>query len=237
LFDHPCLIRVCSGGFENWFSDKPDSSLPAVFRQSDTEHSTYDVGSDVDEALAVAAHQLTKPAQKLDTQCALRIRLPDLEAIGMPISRRHLGETGVIRVDHWHCDLLGDKNAMGRLISRIRERSLKGEDRVRRFNRYQLQLIIERILDLGVEERPNHTAELCELILNRRSQLSRDRAQAIRELALARIPDSAIRAVAFALYEERRSSAGSSIDDWFTALAQLRKDYATHYLATHFVRG
>jgi hypothetical protein len=74
LFDGRYLIRVCSGAGENWFSEKPDSSLPAAFRHSDTEHSTYEVESDVSEALAVAAHQLANPALKLDSHFALRIR-------------------------------------------------------------------------------------------------------------------------------------------------------------------
>src|SRR5262249_28585948 len=158
---------------------------------SDTEHSTYEVGSDVDEALAVAAHQLTKRPQKLDTQSALRIRFSDLEEISLPVSRRHLGETGIIRVDYWHCDLIGDKNTLTRLTALIRDRSLKGEDRVRRFNKYQLQLIVKRIIDLGVEDRPTHTAELGEVLLNLRSAPTGDRGRVIQELASARIPDSA----------------------------------------------
>ena len=68
------------------------------------------------------------------------------------MSRRHLGATGVIRVDHWHCDLIGDQKTMTRLTSLIRECSLSGEDRVRRFGKYQLQSMLKRILDLGVEE-------------------------------------------------------------------------------------
>ena len=129
MFDQPCLVRICSGGFENWFSDKPDASLPAIFRRFDTEHSTYEVDSDVDEAFAVAAHQLTKPQQKLDTQCSLRIRYTDIEAIGLSVSRDHLGETGVIGVDHRHCDLLGDNSAMVRLASAIRELAEGGGSR------------------------------------------------------------------------------------------------------------
>jgi len=231
------LIRICSGGFENWFSEKPDSSMPAVFRHSDTGHSTYEIESDIDEAMAVAAHQLTKRQQKLDTQCALRVRFSDIEEMSVPVSRHHLGETGVIRVDHWHCDLIGDKNTMTRLTSLIRERSLKGEDRIRRFTKYQLQLMIQWILDLGVEERPTHTAECCEMLLNRRSQLTGDRGLAIRELALARIPDSAIRPVAFELHQKRGSSPDSPIEDWFKALAQLRDRCKTHYLETRFAKG
>ena len=77
--------------------------------------------SDVDEALAIAAHQLTKPQQKLDTQCALRIRLLDIEASSIPVSLCQLGETGVISVDHWHRDLIGDRGTMTRLTSLVRE--------------------------------------------------------------------------------------------------------------------
>jgi len=106
-----------------------------------------------------------------------------------------------------------------------------------RFTKYQLQLMIERIIDLGVEERPNHTAELCDMILNRQSQLTRDRAQASRELASAWIPDLAIRPVAFEFHERRKSSADSPDRDWFDALAQLRDRYTSHYLQTQFVKG
>jgi len=237
LFDQPCLIRVCSTGYEYWVSDPARSSLPSVFRPRDREHSTYRVESDIEEALAVAAHQLTNPSLKLDPRYVLRIRRSDIEESGIPVSQRHLGETGVVKVDHWHCDLIGDENTMNRLASLISARVGEGQDRVRRFTKYQLRLMIERIIGLCVEERPNHTAELCEMILNRRSQLTRDRERAIRELTSARIPNSAIRPVAFQCHEERGSSAGSSTDDWFNALDQLRNGYATHYLETHFVRG
>jgi len=235
LFDQPCLIRVCSGAFESWFSDKPDSTIPGVFGHSDTEHSTYEVQSDVDEAMAVAAHQLTKRQQKLDTQCALRIRFSDIEEFSIPLSRRHLGETGVVAVDHRHCDLIGDKSTMARLTSLIRGRALEGEDRIRRFNRYQLKLMIERILTLGVAERPTHTAERCEILLNRRSQLTADPDRAIHELASAQIPDAAIRPVAYELYVRRESDVKAPSQDWFEALAKLRDRYRVHYLATHFV--
>ncbi len=133
MVDRGYLIRVCSGGLENWFSEK--DSLPALFRNTDTEHSTYHVESDVDEALAVAAHQLIKPSRTLDTQCALRIRFSDLTEFGIPVDPRRLGQTGVANVDHSHRDLIGDKTTMASLTSWIRKRSLNGEDRVRRFNK------------------------------------------------------------------------------------------------------
>lgn len=71
MYEHPWFVRVCSGAGENGFSEKADSPLPQVFRPGDREHSTYLVESDVDEALAVAAHQLTNPSQKVDSQYAL----------------------------------------------------------------------------------------------------------------------------------------------------------------------
>lgn len=233
MFDRGYLIRVCSGSFESWFSEK--DSLPALFRHTDAEHSTYNVESDVDEALAVAAHQLISPSQTLDTQCALRIRISDLTEIGISVDRRHLGQTGVVKVDHSHCDLFGDKNTMTRLISWIRERSLKGEDRVRRFNKYQLRIMIERILDMGHEERPTRTAELCELVLKRRDRPTDDRERANQELTSMRIPDWAIRPVAFELFNQRSPHAGLARDDWFRAIDRLRARYRDHYMATHFV--
>jgi len=235
LLDHRCLIRVCSGAGEGWFSEQAESSPPTVFRQGDREHSTYHVESDIDEALTVAAHLLTDPALKLDARYALRIRSTDLSEIGIPISRRYLGQTGVVAVDHRHCDLIGDSETMHRLTSLILRRVREGQDRIRRFNKDLLKLLIGRILDLPVEERPTHTAELCEIILNRRSQCSRDRERAIRELASARIPDSAIRPVAFELHERRGVSSGSPGEDWFRALGQLRARYGNHYMRTHFV--
>jgi len=235
LFDDRYLIRVCSGAGDNWFSDKPESSLPAVFRHSDTEHSTYEVESDIEEALAVTAHQLANPTLKLDTLYALRIRFPDVEEVGIPVSRHQLGETGVVEVDHRHCDLIGGKSTMARLTSLIRRRALEGEDRIRRFNKYQLTLMIERILELGVGERPTHTAERCEMLLTGRSQLTANREQAIHELASARIPDTAIRHVAYELYVRRGSDVTPPSQDWFEALAKLRDRYRVHYLATHFV--
>lgn len=119
MFDQPCLVRICSGAGDNWFSDKPEMSPPAAFRHSETEHSTYEVGSDIDKARAVAAHQLTNPALKLGTHHALRIRFADVEGLGIPVSRRHLGETGVVGVDHRHCDLIGGKETMTRLAALI----------------------------------------------------------------------------------------------------------------------
>ncbi|MGO9913361.1 MAG: hypothetical protein ACLQIB_01420 [Isosphaeraceae bacterium] len=237
MFNQPWLIRVCSGALESWFSDKAESSLPAVFRHSETEHSTYEVDSDVDEALAIAAHQLTKPQQKLDTQCALRIRLLDIEASSIPVSRRQLGETGVISVDHWHRDLIGDRGTMTRLTSLVRERSLNGEDRIRRLNKYQLQLMIARICEKEVGERPTHTAERCELLLGRRSELTADRELAVRELALARIPESAVRPVAYELYQSGGSKLGLPNRDWFDALVRLRDRYTIHYMAAQFVKA
>jgi hypothetical protein len=228
---------VCQGAGEGWFSEQADSSPPTVFRQSDCEHSTYGVESDIDEAVTVAAHLLTDPAMKVDTRHALRIRYADLRETGIQIDRRHLGQTGVVAVDHSHCDLLGDNQTMRRLTALIVRRVREGQDRIRRLNRYLLQLMIDRIFRLGEAERPSHTAELCEKVLNRRSQLTRNREQASRELASARIPDRAIRPLAFKFYEERVPSAGSPTDDWFRAVGQLRNQYAIHYLRSHFLDG
>jgi hypothetical protein len=230
-----CLIRVCSGAGDNWFSDKPDSALPAIFRHSDTEHSTYVVESDVDEALTVAAHQLTNPSLKLDTQYALRIQFSDIEELGIPVSEQHLGEAGVVKVDHAHRDLIGNKEKMKQLVSLIRTRAFEGEDRIRRFNKYQLQLMIKRILAMGTRERPTHTAELCERLLDPRSESTIDRERTIRELAESRIPDHAIQPVAYQLFERRGSMIGSPTQDWFEALTFLRDRYRDHYLTTHFV--
>jgi hypothetical protein len=57
--------------------------------------------------------------------------------------------TGVVDVDHWHCDLIGAENTMKRLASLISHRVGEGQDRVRRFSKYQLQLMIERIIEYG----------------------------------------------------------------------------------------
>ena len=235
MLDGRYLIRVCSGAGDSWFSEKPDSSLPAAFRHTDTEHSTYEVESDVDEAVAVAAHQLANPALKLDSHYALRIRFRDVEETSIPVSRHHLGETGGVEVDYRHCDLIGDKGTMARLTSLIRKRALMGEDRIRRFNKYQLTLMIEQILALNVAERPTHTAEHCEMLLSRRSKLTADRDQAIHELASARIPEAAIRPVAYEHYLRRGSDVKPPSQDWFEALTTLRDRYRVHYLATHFV--
>ena len=95
--------------------------------------------------------------------------------------------------------------------------------------------MVQQILELGVEERPTHTAECCEVLLDRQSQQPKaDRELAIRELANARIPDRAIRLVAFELHENRRSTTDSAVHDWFKALDQLRDHYITHYLETRF---
>ncbi len=126
---------------------------------------------------------------------------------------------------------------MKRLASLISHRVGAGQDRVRRFSKYQLQLMIERIIEMEIEQRPTHTAELCEMVSNRRTQLTRDRQRAMDETCSACIPDSAIRPVAFQRFQERGSGDGSSSGDWFNALAQLRIAYTTHYLETHFVRG
>jgi hypothetical protein len=235
LYQHPWFVRVCSGAGESWFSEKADSQLPQVFRADDREHSTYLVESDVDEALAVAAHQLTNPSQKLDSQYALRIRFMDAEEMGITVSRQHLGETGIVKVDFAHRDLVGDKDRIERLTSLIREKALWGEDRIRRFNRFQLQVMIGRILDLGIEERPAHTAELCEILLKRRTQRTDDRERALSDLAGVRIPDFAIEPVAYQFFERRGSGGGAPSGDWYEALAHLRDQYRDHYMATHFV--
>jgi hypothetical protein len=235
LYEHPWLVRVCSGAGENWFSEKADSPLPQVFRPGDHEHSTYLVESDVDEALAVAAHQLANPSQKLDSQYALRIRFPDVEELGIPVSRQHLGDTGLVNVDFAHRDLIGDKERIKRLTSLIRERALWGEDRIRRFNKFQLQVMLGRILEMGIEERPTHTAELCEIFLKRRAQRDDDRSRMLSDLASVRIPNSAIEPVAYQLFEARGSGGGSPTSDWYEALAHLRDRYRDHYMATHFV--
>jgi hypothetical protein len=234
LYEHPWLVRVCSGAGENWFSEKVDS-LPPVFRPGDREHSTYLVESDVDEALAVAAHQLTNASQKLDPQYALRIRFTDVEVIGIAVSRHHLGETGVVKVDYAHRDPVGDKERIKHLTSLLRERILWGEDRIRRFSKVQLQGMLGRIVDLGIEERPAQSAELCEILLKRRTSRTDDRERALIDLAGVRIPNSAIEPVAYQLFERRGSDAGSPSGDWYEALAHLRDLYRVHYMRTHFV--
>jgi hypothetical protein len=235
LYEHAWLVRVCSGAGENWFSEKADSSLPQVFRSGDREHSTYLVESDVDEALAVAAHQLTYPSQKVDSQYALRIRFPDVEEIGISVSRQHLGETGVVKVDFAHRDLVGDKDSIKRLTSLIRERAHWGEDRIRRFNKSQLQVMLGRILDMEIEDRPTHTAELCEVLLKRRIQRTDNRERALSDLARARIPDSAIEPVAYEIFDRRGSIGDSPSSDWYEAITHLRERYRDHYMAKHFV--
>ena len=97
--------------------------------------------------------------------------------------------------------------------------------------------MIARICEKEVGERPTHTAERCELLLGRRSELTADRELAVRELALARIPESAVRPVAYELYQSGGSKWVCRTVTGSTALVRLRDRYTIHYMAAQFVKA
>jgi hypothetical protein len=61
--------------------------------------------------------------------------------------------------------LVGDQDQMSLLADVILRKIHDGQDRVRKLSIYQLTLCLRKIMELGLEDRPSMTAELCEKTL------------------------------------------------------------------------
>ncbi len=246
MYGHPYFVRVGSGGGENWLTEKhppPEKLGLDDLKVKGIVVSTYLVGSDAEEALAVGAHTLTKTKVKAEACFALRIRFSDIREAGVGVCDGHLGQTGVVCVDYSHRDLVSDQPKITLLAEIILRKIREGQDRVRKLSAYQVKLSLRKIMDLGLQERPSFTAEQCESALGITTQCHgagtieprNRREQTCLELSKIRIPDHVTRCRAYQIYENRRPDHRTSEQDWLEALASLRAEYREHYLKTWFV--
>jgi hypothetical protein len=198
--------------------------------------SVYEVSNEIEEVYAIAAHILAATSPKLENCYLIRFRNEDILQSGVTLSDAHLGETGVVLVDHRHRDFLGKRTLFEVLMKQVISGLHQGQDRIRWLKKAQLEYALERFLELETCERPTHTAHWCEVLLNKRTEttICRDQAQTKNELAIARIPEEAIRQRAGKRWLTNGGPpTGSAVDDWLATEAEMRDAYRRHYLACH----
>ena len=140
----PWFIRIVQGQKEDW----EDAKKPAIdlagntFSKTAEKVSVYRVSSAVEEALVIAALQLTKKQTPPRQIMALRFYRCEIRGSGITIAKCD-GKTGVAKVDRAHRDLVGDKDKYEALAKTVLDRQLEGHDRVRRmqWNRLKKQFI------------------------------------------------------------------------------------------------
>lgn len=228
----PYYIRVFDSSPSNWFADKPDyPKLLKIFNLKDTEHSTYEVWDEIEEVCAVAAHLIA--SDKFEDRHIARFCESDLLRAGMNVNPHALGRTGIVTVDHSHRDLVGNADQLQKLLESVVERLRSGEDVIRSIRKTQLRCQLSRFVALPTWDRPTHTAHLCEVLLDSKTDgdVCRDRTRATTELRGIRIPERAIRPRAYSRWDVSGQPEGSAVADWFAIEAIMRDEYRDHYLA------
>ena len=228
------LIRVFSGGHLGWVKHPPphtdearsedvDKLIKGVFDLEDDAQSVYEVDRD-EEIHAVAAHLLTagrKP--KADGRTILRIRTNDLERLGIKLSDKEWGSTGVPWIDFRHRDLIAEPDQLKRLISHIAcQVRFCLKDRIRRIEK---ELLKYALTWLGQQTTiaPQHVRENALAAVND-SNWVRPRVDRLAADYLSiSLPDEMIRPGALA------RSTGDQEADWKTSTDELRDRYVDGY--------
>jgi hypothetical protein len=224
---------------EHWFEPTPSAEHLAnkLFDLTRREQSTYEVTNEIEEINAAAAHMLTYAKLELRNGYLVRVRSEDLDRAETLASDAALGETGVIAVDFSHRDFIGNRKQftklMGEVITGLHER----QDRIRKFKKAQLECALKNILAQGTRDRPTLTAQRCECLLGQRtmSTIGASEGMTREELAIAHVPEKLVRYRAGARWLRNGGyQGGDGTDDWLTAEAEARAQYADHFVACHF---
>jgi hypothetical protein len=161
-------VRVCEGKYDDWFTRSSDVVLLAacfgVPKNSGTsdsiEISLFQTGLDwIDEARAIAAH-LQSRSLSARPQYAVRILPNDLQALGLAVGAS-AGDYGIKWADEHHSDLVGSAGLIRNLVEYVREQHLRGEDRIRRLGKEQVERQFRSFLDQsdGVSEKARSRCE------------------------------------------------------------------------------
>src|SRR5690349_15548946 len=111
-------IRIGKTKAEEWVNGvgKPAVLAQNIFRlkkssgRDEYEESTYEVGGEVEEVKATAAHLLTDPHPNLDHRYLIRLRRLDLMEAGIRVDDSVIGTTGIVCIDFRHRDLVGTRD-------------------------------------------------------------------------------------------------------------------------------
>lgn len=233
----PFYVRVFDSSPDGWFVATPDCQKIAkqVFNLKDPSgQSTYRIWDEVEEAAAAAGYMLA--SDKFDNCHLARFSQTDLFQSGVVASDRVLGYTGIAAIDYRHCDLIGTAEQLKRMLEAAIERLHSGEDVVRSIKKTQLRRQLLRIVSLPVCDRPTHTAHLCEVLLEQRSDadICRDRTQTETELSAIQIPEEAIRLRAYFRWEMSGQPEGTAHVDWCAASHEMRTEYREHFMKNCF---
>jgi hypothetical protein len=233
-------IRIGKSKADEWVNGlgTPAALAQNIFRLKKSRpgdacaESTYEVEGELDEAQAAAAHLLTDTHPRIEARHLVRIRAADLAAAGIGVEDSVIGTTGIVRVDFHHRDLVGTKEQFERPVQVILARLREGEDRIRRIGQVQLRYALEGFAGRTAKERPTHTLECinCMLEPSAAAGVRRDIVLARDELARISIPYETIRLRAFCL-EEAGKGRGGPRENWLAAEEELQAEYAKHYLS------
>jgi hypothetical protein len=108
--------------------------------------SLFAVANSAEEILTPALHHLTGTAGFLKDPWLMRIDRKDLEAVGIKFEKRS-DETGIAFLDDRHVHIEGPRDRFVDLASHLREKTLFGEDRIRKTSQDQMAVQIRKFLE------------------------------------------------------------------------------------------
>jgi Protein of unknown function (DUF2934) len=160
------LLRVLNGGVTAWFDASADPAVLARkhFDAEDTSQSVFEVAQGGEEARAMTAQYLPRKQNSIQTLFALRIERGDLT--GLPIRvAPELGDTGVSVVDSQHLNLVGEHAVFVSLVERLLFALRRGDDRIRRIEKSQVEYQLRQFLTGGGAELSDQARGLCRRLL------------------------------------------------------------------------
>jgi hypothetical protein len=229
------FLRAVGFGLSIW-DNPPEAIAKGLFNNfKDNKPSVYEASSQ-EEVEAVAAHALTATSKRAFH--IVRITREDLAAAALTENDDTPGTTGVLAVDFRHREVLADaadgKERLIRLVARVRERLIDGEERLRWVGACMLRPHWERFRSCGNAEVTQEAKNRCQWRLGgdssryeprRKSQIEEDFAA-----TPPLIPEGRIRRRAHSKYEARGHQPGSAEGDWLEAERELRGRYRAAYL-------
>jgi hypothetical protein len=221
------LIRLFSGGINNWYGNSPNvETLAKAFNLSDTEHSVYEVGDSEEECLVAAAHSLNNaPKGRPDPTSILRIDPDDVSRFGIAIGGGSPGTSGIPRWDYRHRNIMARSDEIKKLVSFVLGLCQRGIDRARRIEKDLLLRSLNAICNSSANQCPDHIKAIAKWCQGLESSIPTLTQQSIsRELERLEFDDEIIRPGALQL------CSGDMVGDWYESLRAVRAFYRQHYL-------
>jgi hypothetical protein len=224
------FLRICNCSLNPWDKKPPDQIAAEWFDNfKDNRPSLYMAENSNEEVEAVAAFSLANPS-KVNPYHIMRIDVEDFTTVGIHPTDEIPGVTGVVAVDFRHWEITGDRAKLIALVSKIRDRVIAGEERLRWVGllaqEQKWRQFVGSPPTVVIEEARRRSR--AKLDKNKTPPCSR-RQQMESELTSVppTIPSHCIRWRAFLRYERRcqLSQPGTADEDWLESEVELRELY------------